>query len=100
MVRRQVIQVSRQNDVVLNHFAVTCRPRVLQSEPDLERAKPTRVLRSYIIEVQALSLEVVIRRVIRERLRQSTAAADERTSSLQWRVQPFVRIQGHGISRL
>src|SRR5215467_3434329 len=44
MIRRQVIQVLRQSNVVLNHLAVTCCPRVLQSEPDFERAKSTRVL--------------------------------------------------------
>ena len=35
--RRQFVQVSRERDVILNHFAVARRARLLQREPDLER---------------------------------------------------------------
>ena len=100
MVHRQVVQVPRQSDVILNHLAVACCSRLLQGEPDLERTKSTRVLRTDVVVVQALTLEVVVGGMIRERIPQSRRVANEGTSSLKGCVQPFVRIHGHGISRL
>src|SRR4051812_17837256 len=39
VVHRQIVQVSRQSDVVLDHLAVACCSRLLHCEPDFECAK-------------------------------------------------------------
>src|SRR4051812_27900547 len=100
MIQRQHVQVPRKRDVVLNHLAVTGGSCLLQGEPDLQSAKPARVLRSHVEVVCGLSFEVVIRRVKRERIPQQIRVADKCASSLEWRVQPFVRIYCDRIRQL
>ena len=69
MTRDRVGHHSRQPDVVGNHPAIPGGADLPQRQPDLERAEAARVLRPVVDVVRGLLVEVIVRRVIRERTR-------------------------------
>ena len=87
----------RERDVVRNHPAVARRTRMPQREPHLERAEAAGVLRAVVDVVRGALLEVVVRRVVRERGAQRLRVAHERAARLERRVEPLVRIDRHRV---
>ena len=94
----EIVQPVRELDIVGDHAPVTAGARLEESEPDLEGAKATRVLRA-VFEVVLhflafVVVELVVGRLEREGIVQILAVANERATRFERSVQPLVRIDG------
>src|SRR3954466_10151617 len=92
------METTRKLDVIADHPAIAARTRLLETEPDLERAETAGILRTVLVVIlhflAFIVVELVVRRLRAEGVVQIIAFAHQSTSSLERRVQPFVRIDG------
>src|SRR6516165_9080628 len=87
----------RQANIVRDHSAISNGANLLQSKPDLQSAKSARVLYAIVDVVGYLLLKMIVRWVVSKCCAKRFGIAHECASCLEWRVEPFVRINRNGI---
>ncbi len=97
----KVVQLFRQRDVVADHLTKSVGSDLLESQPDLERAKAAGILWAGLEVVRYHLAIVVIELVVRRREAEGVAkrvrVARQNASRFQGAIEPFVRIHRDGV---
>ena len=96
MLDDEIVEQACLAEVVLDRVAERLRSVRPEREPELERAKRPRVLERDVDHVaRALVRDVGL--LVRERLDEIAAAADEQHAARLREIEPLVRVERHGV---
>src|SRR6266568_80844 len=90
----QPVQFLCEMDIVGDHLDIALPTNLAQGQPDLQSTEAPRVLRTIYVVIDGgwFLSEVVIRRMVVERIAQGLLIPHQNASSPQWSVQPLMRI--------